>query len=132
LKSLNKQQRDERDKLADDIDAASTALAEAQERYNAAVQAAWAELRPAIEKVNEALEAAQEWRDEIVSAQDNYFSERSEKWQEGDVGSQYQSWKEQFENIDFELFEMETPDDVEAPDKSDVVDELRNLPDQPE
>jgi DNA-binding ferritin-like protein (Dps family) len=73
---------------------------------------------------NEILGDLEGFRDELVGDMESYYDERSEKWQEGDAGSEYQSWKGEWEGLSVD----EVPE-VEAPDEPtmDHPDELENL-----
>jgi conjugal transfer/entry exclusion protein len=53
----------------------------------------------AINELQSLIEDVQEWRDEIVSEIESYVDDRSEKWQEGEQGEKYSTWKEQFESL---------------------------------
>lgn len=55
------------------------------------------ENRKKIDAAANTLAEVYELLDGLVSAQDDYISERSEKWQEGDAASDYESWKSEFE-----------------------------------
>lgn len=59
----------------------------------------------AVTELNEKLQEFKNFRDEVVSEMDEYLSERSEKWHEGDAASQYQDWKSTWEQLDLEEIE---------------------------
>ena len=82
-----------------------------------------------MEKLNGTIEAANEWRNNIHSEMENYYDERSEKWQEGDAGSAYSDWKDNYGN-EFDAVEIELPDELEMPDVA-VVEALEELTDEP-
>jgi exonuclease VII small subunit len=66
----------------------------------------------AVADYNSALEEAREWRDTIVSDMENYMETKSEKWEEGEAGSEYSEWKAMFEEV--ELDEIDEPDGIEV------------------
>jgi len=99
-------------------------------KLRAAIEGKKAKIEEALEKFQEAIapiiEEAEEERqelfgvlDDIVNEMENYYDERSEKWQEGDAGSAYSEWKDQIDaargelenEMSFEL-DTETPFDV--------------------
>jgi hypothetical protein len=65
-------------------------------------------LKPAIDDYNGALGDLEELRNEIVGQMDDYVNARSEKWSNSDAGSNYSSWKDEWEGID-----MSPLDDIE-------------------
>lgn len=87
MKKLTKKQADEQSQIASDLE-------EAHNEYAAA-----------LEKLNTEIRTAIEFRDEIVATQDEYISNRSERWAESETGEQYIAWKDGWEQ--FELEEIE-------------------------
>jgi uncharacterized protein YukE len=90
---------------------------------------AGSEVATAIDALKDALNAANEVRQELYDVMDDicntaegYYDERSEKWQEGDAGSAYQSWITQLETSR-DALETEFDADVENP-VEDVVNEF--------
>lgn len=81
----------------------------------------------AVAEYNEALEKAREFRDEIVGAMQEYHSERSEKWQEGDAGSAYQEWIDAWEAM--ELDELPEPDEIDIPEHAAEIEQGPHEPD---
>lgn len=126
MKKLTKTQVTARDKHAEDIRNAIAELNGDIEIYNKAIEEAKSNLEPAITKLNECLEAARNWRDEVVAEMDDYAGNRSEKWSEGDAGQTFESWKQEFENLELEDVEIEFPEelDVVEDDRSEAVDNL--------
>lgn len=92
------------------------------------VEAAVAAYNEGVAEMNEKLSDAETWRDEIVQEMDDYMSERSEKWLDGDAGQNYESWKGEWENVSFEsVSELE----VNQPDEPSIAEELDNLQVEP-
>ena len=60
-----------------------------------------------VSEYNDTVNAANAFIQEIHEKQDDYYSERSEKWQESDKGSDYESWMSEWEE---EIEEIESPD----------------------
>src|SRR5262249_45903010 len=115
-----------RDEAVKALNEAAEALRNTIAEINAAIEE---KVNPAIEAYNEALMAATEFRDEIVSDMETYADERSDKWREGDAGSNYESWKGEWEGID--LGELNAIEEIEEPDLSHA-ESIEQLPEQPE
>jgi|SRR5215467_830978 len=114
------EKQDHETKLEETLDALTAAVTE----YNDALEALWEEkIGPALEAYNEAVDAANQWRGDIASDMQNYYDERSEKWQEGDKGSAYSDWKDEWSE-EFDQVELDKPDAVEC-DPTDYAVVLR-------
>src|SRR5580765_3997561 len=82
------------------------------------------ELEPVVEAINGAIQTYNgllaefgSFRDDIVSQIEETIDEKSEKWQEGDVGQSWVSWKDTWESLDLsELDEIEMPSEPEGLD----------------
>jgi len=74
---------------------------------------------------NELLERASNLRDEIVSDQETYYEERSERWQQGDKGEAHQEWSDEWAGADLEAVEEIDEFEVEHPQT------LSDLPHEP-
>lgn len=105
--------------------AALRARAEEVENAYSAFEDAHGELAAAVEAYNEAVSEAESFRDEIVGEMQTYYDDRSEKRQEGDAGSNYQDWINEWEN--FDLTHLDEPDLPYRPECAHA-DELENLP----
>jgi hypothetical protein len=75
----------------------------------------------AIVAYNSVVDEINTWIEEVHAEQENYYDERSEKWQEGDAGQAYQSWMQLFE---------EQLDQVDEPDET--CEALEALTEEPE
>ena len=53
----------------------------------------------------------------------DYYEERSDRWKEGDAGTEYAQWMEQLENHGIEEIEVEIPTELEPPDFPDFEDD---------
>lgn len=71
--------------------------AEAKEldELKGAVQAAWHDLDLALQNLRD-------FRDERVSEMQEYADGKSDKWREGDVGTAYLEWIENWESVDLD------------------------------
>lgn len=83
-------------------------------------------LEQARDEYNGALQEARDFRDQVVADMEDYYDDRSEAWQEGDAGSAYVEWKDEWETIELEDFDPPIP---ELPEDDD---NLENLPSEPQ
>lgn len=121
MKKLSKPDVAELNEIVEELNSAAEAVSTAIEQANEKV----GEANDAINEYNACLEKATEYRDRIVGQMEDFFSEKSEKWQEGDAGSAYDEWKSEWDNIDFA--EVDQIEEVKAPDM-DHSGELEALP----
>jgi len=96
MKRLNKDQSREKTEHAENIRKKYTELEEALAKYNAAIVEAKGPVEAAVEQLNGAIDDANQWMADITGQMEDYIGERSEKWQEGEAGSNYNEWKDQF------------------------------------
>jgi len=68
-----------------------------------------------LSELAEPKEAAREILDDAASAAEEYFDERSEKWQEGDAGQAYDEWKNRLRTLADDMAE-----DIEPPEIGDI------------
>lgn len=136
MKKLSKAQQEQRADLIRRLNEAKDLVEEAcdehQPKITEVVDAAKAAIERAVAAYNEVLAEAREFAEQAASDMDSYASERSEKWQESDKGSDYASWKDEWEGFspdDVEPPSIVTPD-LEPPDMSHAED-LEALPDEP-
>jgi hypothetical protein len=76
----------------------------------------------AIMDLNHAIDACNEFVEEVHSEQDDYSGERSDAWRDGDAGTAYADWMTEWE------FSMETLDD---PTEDVDLDSFESLPESP-
>jgi hypothetical protein len=79
---------------------------------------------------NEVLSEGRSWRDNVVQEMQDYYDERSEKWQQSDKGQAHEAWKRQFDEEELEDVELEKPEPLE-PDMADAAELLEQLPETP-
>lgn len=100
------------------------------------LSASFDELISAIEKFNgeidqhnELLNEVRGWRDDLVSEIDQFMSEKSEKWLDGDRGQAVSEWKDEIENLDLDDLEpIERPEQPEAETAADTLDQMSEEP----
>ncbi len=92
--------------------------------YNEAVIA----LNMATSDFNAVVMEANEFRQAVVDSQQEYFDNRSEKWQESDAADEYQSWidswNQELEEIDDEQFE-----ECDSLDMDATIEVFEQMPD---
>lgn len=135
LNKLTAEQNKKRAVLAAQIDVAYRTLEAATTTFAAKEAAIYDELNTAIEAFNDVAGEVKTWMQEIHDAQQETFDDRSEKWQEGEAGQNYQSWMDEWEAGD----QIEELAYLEAPDfendflttAEEVLGYLDNAPDAP-
>lgn len=105
-----------KDELEDNIATANAAIAEIVENINIKVRELGM-MTAALDKLIE--EKAEEWRSE--------YDERSEKWQEGDAGSNADSFISEWEGISLTTYDDLSLPDLELEEELDL-DAVENLP----
>jgi chromosome segregation ATPase len=130
MNKLSKQQEREKDEHMQEIRLRQTELNAAITVYNTKLEEIKTPVEKALETLNEKITAANEFLSNINADQESYYDERSEKWQEGDKGSEYSTWKDQF-GEEFEEVTIDFPEELEEVD-CNYDNTLENLPCQPE
>lgn len=128
---LSKSQIAEKTERSAALAATHEALEQAISEYNDAAEALRAPVDAALEAFNEALFDARNWAEELGGDLRNEFSEKSEKWQEGERGQAADQWLEQWEQYQPDAAEIDWPEPLEVPD-GDNGDELDGIPDEPQ
>jgi hypothetical protein len=131
VKALSKEQEKEKAELVDAIRAAHTKLEDALGVFNARLVEEQGDVQEKLDALNAKLQEASEWAEGVVSEMQDYYDERSEKWQEGDDGQNYDAWKDGYEDLDFEDLKIDFPEEIGIPDCPSVADDLEALPDEP-
>ena len=129
MTKLTKEQIKRREELAETIRKHKDTLNEAIDSFNGAIQTAWAEVNYALGDYNTAVNEANDFQQEIASEIDNFISDKSEKWQEGERGEAYTAWKEIWEE-ELETFDLDQPDGLDELDEdvADALDERAEAP----
>lgn len=128
MKRLTRKQLTVRDAHACNIRSKGEELNAAVEEFNETMQTAWEKVEAARDALNEELDSANQFRQEVWEAADSYYADRSERWQEGDAGQEYQEFMGQWEE-ELEPVEVERPDDVSEPEGWEAAaDKLEEYP----
>ena len=125
MKRLSKAQEQTRSELLERLRKAQSEMAAEVDKANEAVGA----VNAAIDSYNEALSDVETFRDEITGDMESYADERSDKWRDSDAGSNYDSWKSEWDNLD--TSEVAHAEEIEEPDLSHA-DDLEALPSEVE
>lgn len=121
-------ERDEqrRAELMAALTAARTAVDIKIEDVNDALQTAVDAMEATLTDYNSALEDARGFAADIVAQAEEDFSDKSEKWQEGERGEIVRAWIDEWECAD--LDDIELPEierlAIDAEDHSDILDQL--------
>lgn len=92
MKRLTKDQMATKEQLGEKLEAAAAALLRAQDAYDTAVS-----------EYNATAQAVNDFAAEVAEAARTYYNERTEKWQESDVGGDYDAWVQEWEDLEVEL-----------------------------
>jgi predicted nuclease with TOPRIM domain len=131
MKALSKEQIRERADLVTKLREKHESLTETIEVFNAALTTHQKAVEEALQSLNGVIVEGKDWLEGISQEQSDYYEDKSEKWQEGENGQNYDAWKELYENVSgTDELTIEFPDPLEVPD-CELPDELENLPDEP-
>jgi hypothetical protein len=124
MQRLSKDQMTQRQLFVEVLNLRGNAIEEAWIAFEGAHE----RLGLAIDEYNGVLGDAVTFRDEIAQKMEDYYEERSEKWQDGDAGQAYTNWMEAWTEVELEeLEQVELPDQPEMP-HADLIDDLPNQP----
>lgn len=113
---LTKAQKTSRDEIVSKLREQEERLDEVISEFNAAVEAKWDEIvAPALAKHKEALDEAREFCEQIAGDIQNFYDDKSEKWQEGDRGQAVEDMRSEWESVDLDEPTIEPPSEVEKP-----------------
>jgi len=123
MQKLSKAQIKERDDLSAKLSEAGDVLNAAITKYNEAIKAAYEDVEKAMSEFNTAVIEARDFVEQVHSDIENYYDDKSEKWQESERGQNYSSWRDAWSEAISELNEVEysEPDSF---DEADIPDEV--------
>ncbi len=124
MNKLSKEQLKAREEAVENLNKAAELFRTAVEVYNDELKIAWSGLETARITFNEAIEEANAFRQSMLDDMQNFYDEKSEKWQEGDKGQAYQSWMDYWSNEFDQISDIDEPDEFEEeiPDGSIFYD----------
>lgn len=123
MNKLTKAQEATKDDLVKRL---NEAKAEVEKAFGVVVNYMDNELASAVAAYNDIVGEVEGFRDELVGDMENYYDERSEKWQEGDAGSSYQEWKGEWEGLDTTIVDDATVPDEPTMGHADELEQLSN------
>lgn len=110
-KVIDKATLQQKQEVCTKLNEAFDSLQEEVEAFNNIMLERWTKVSVAIDVYNAAISDANEWQSVVASEIQDFIGDKSEKWQEGEKGQAYASWKEQYEE-ELETVELEKPDEV--------------------
>lgn len=131
MKILSMAQIEKRREVVEGLRSAVESVNEAIEEFNEAAEKAFGAVASSVSEYNEALRAAVDFVEEVTSDAKCYFDERSEAWQEGEVGRQYQDWISEWENLNLEEMEVDQPDNLDEV-TDDLAQEIEDIAESPD
>lgn len=131
MKKLDKELIAKRDSLVKNLREAAGELETAVSEFNDALDDLKLRLQEKIDDYNMVLQEADSWRADVTGAMEEYYDERSDKWQDSPAGDAYSAWISEYQQLDLDEIDIDMPDNVDMPDVSNA-DEIENLPEQPD
>jgi DNA anti-recombination protein RmuC len=131
MKALSKKDAKRKAELVGEIQDKATELSTAVAKFNDELAKLREDLTATVNDYNEAVQAAEEFRADMLSQMQSYFDEKSEKWQEGEAGQAYQQWINDWDGTPLTQVDLEMPDDISEP-SDEASAELEGLADDPE
>jgi hypothetical protein len=132
VKQLTKKQSRRREELVDKLETRKAQVQTAIEEFQEKMQTLWNEtVVLSVETYNEAVREADELRVEITDAQQEYYGNRSEKWQNSDAGSTYEEWQSSWENAEFSDANLSMPEiEIDLDVEFTHEETMRELPEE--
>src|SRR5215510_11550487 len=125
MKKLDKSQEAQREEFIKQLTAAHDGVKEAHSKLVSETDA----YNSAIQTYNEVLVNVETWTGEITSSMSAYMEEKSERWAEGEAGTEYGDWKDTWDGISFEQIDaLEIPSE---PEIEEFITEFGDLPSEP-
>lgn len=130
MKRLSDEQIQERRALIERVRALQSQLEIAVNTFNEALAERWAEVESALGDYNEAVEAIDEYHQNVQAEIQDYIDDRSDAWREGERGQAYETWAAEWNEAAFYTVDIDCPDPIESPEMNHA-DDLESLPDAP-
>lgn len=129
MKKITKADQARLDEVSAALQTKAKKLEDAVTLYNAKLAELFAPVQAAVDEFNTELNAAREFRDEVVQRMDDYASDKSDKWSESESGENFASWKSQWEELELDDLEVEEPDEYALDtDPDDRITCFNDLP----
>ena len=124
MNGLSKAQLAEIAEFTSKLETLSAEIEDEQAGTNAKI----GDLNEQIQRYNNILKNVRDFRDGIVQSMHDYAADKPEGWADGDEGSAYQSWVDEWEDADLEF--VKPIDEIEV-DEHNHAQTLENLPLEP-
>lgn len=128
MKFLNKEQQSNLSQLQSDLQDAQEKVESAINDFNANINDLWANsVTESLDNYNKLVQQANEFVEETRDSMQTYYDERSEKWQEGERGQEFQSWLVEWDSTELEEIDVTMPEETDVPDFQ-AVEVIAELP----
>jgi hypothetical protein len=127
MKKIGKDQQKELDRLAGEIPVAMQDLNEAIEAFNLKVAMARDDISESLGKYNDLIDSADTLREDVSQSITDYMGDKSEKWQEGTQAERYDTWRDEWDGVEFLRIGIDEPEPIE-PQEDEITEILSNLP----
>lgn len=132
MKRLSKSQIEEKNRLLAKLDNDKSELEDEIYKFNELIQEAFSRVENARDVYNETLNDLRNFRDEIVLEMEETISERSEKWLESEIGSNYTAWKGSWEDLGLDDVVLNGPELIDSPNEAASSETFSDVSDSPE
>lgn len=131
--AISKEQRDEMQSRADDLNAKASDVETMVADFNAAMEEKWAKVEEAINDYHASRDEFNSYLSSVAEDMQGEWESRSEGWQQGDKGQAVSAFIDTINEAAEQVPELslEKPDDLEV-DFTDPDDVLNDLQDEPE
>jgi len=106
---------------------ASSALGDAADKYNKAVQEAWEEFEAEVQDSNSVIDEIREFAEAQAEGLRCEFDEKSEKWQKSEKGQDALRMVEGWENFSTDQLSFDAPDEIDLGDAI-IHEDFEQLP----
>lgn len=130
MQKLDKARTTELADLVRRLEAAKSALETEVDRFNAILFNQFDEVKASVDSYNDLVRETNDFLAATYADMEIFFSEKSERWQEGERGEAYSTWMNEW-GISLGDIQIDAVDEIEMPD-CDHAEQLENLPRDPE
>ena len=116
MSKLSKEQIARYEAFAKQLGDAKGELENAVLAFNDKIDEAWADVEAAQTAMNEVVQEANAFCQEVADEAQGEFDDRSEKWQEGERGEAVATWIEEWAGLELEEADYFKPDALEEPE----------------
>jgi len=124
---LNKDQDSKLNMLLEKLTTSYDGLKTVVEEYNTGLKELQSKVEREVSKYNEDLSNLKSFVDEVTTEKREEFDEKSETWQEGEIGQAAEEWISTWEGAELQEITLQFPDELEIDFDPDDLD----LPNEP-